>query len=260
MIRVAPFALVIGGLIVVAAAAGFCFQIPAVVGLWPWPDSRLSYLFIGSILAAVSAAMLWIGLSAELGALPAGSLNVFVIAIGAGAFFLEQGIVAGRSNLLPFGFVCVLFMLASGAAFTWSRRIPLRDGRPAPRLIQLSFGLFVIALLAAGTALIFRLSIFPWPLNPDSSVVFGCIFLGDACYFAYGLLAPRWHNAKGQLLSFLSYDLVLIGPFLGLLGTIKSEFMRSLVAYLAVLIYSAAIAAYFLFVHSSTRAWQAPSS
>ena len=65
-----------------------------------------------------------------------------------------------------------------------------------------------------------------------------------------------WNNAKGQLLSFLAYDLVLIGPFLALFGTVKSEFELSLVAYVAVLIYSGALAVYYLFFHPSTRGWR----
>jgi hypothetical protein len=71
--------------------------------------------------------------------------------------------------------------------------------------------------------------------------------------FLYSLLYPRWHNALGQLLSFLAYDLVLIIPFLLLFKTVKPEYMLNLVVYVAVLIYSGAIAVYFLFVNSQTR-------
>jgi hypothetical protein len=77
-IRIAVF---VGGWIILALAIGFIFQLPFATGIWPWPDGRLSFLFIGSILAAVSAAALWIGWTGELGALPAGSLNILVIGI-----------------------------------------------------------------------------------------------------------------------------------------------------------------------------------
>ena len=73
------YSTLLGGLVILALAFGFVFRVAAVTGLWPWPDGRYSYLFIGSILAAVSAAALWIGWTGELGALPAGSLNVFVL-------------------------------------------------------------------------------------------------------------------------------------------------------------------------------------
>jgi hypothetical protein len=102
-------------------------------------------------------------------------------------------------------------------------------------------------------------TIFPWPLNPDSSVLFGCIFLGDACYFLDGLLVPRWHNARGQLLSFLAYDLVLIVPFLALFSSVKPVHRLSLVLYVAVLLYSGVLAAHYLCVNQTTRGRQAVS-
>ena len=80
--RFIRYAIFIGGLFILLFAFGFIFQLDFATRIWPWPDGRLSYLFIGSILAAVSAAALWIGWTGELGALPAGSLNVFVIALG----------------------------------------------------------------------------------------------------------------------------------------------------------------------------------
>jgi hypothetical protein len=84
-------------------------------------------------------------------------------------------------------------------------------------------------------------------------VIFGCIFLGDAFYFLYGMFRPQWHNALGQLLSFLAYDLVLIIPFIGLLNTVKPERYVNLVVYLAVLLYSAGLAIYYLFINTQTR-------
>ena len=46
----------IGGLVIFLLAFGFIFRVPLMLGIWPWQDGRYSYLFIGSILAAVSAA------------------------------------------------------------------------------------------------------------------------------------------------------------------------------------------------------------
>jgi hypothetical protein len=244
---------VFGGLVILAIAIGFILQIPLATSIWPWPDGRLSYLFIGSILAAVSAAALWIGWTGEFGALPAGSLNILVIAITTSIYFFHLALEKGRPNMIPFGMMGLFSLIASGAAFLWSRRIPLNDSRPTPALVRVSFGIFIASLILAGGALIFRMPIFPWTLNPDSSVIFGCIFVGDAFYFLYSLLYPRWHNALGQLLSFLAYDLVLIVPFLLLFKTVKPEYMVNLIVYVAVLIYSGAIAIYFLFINSQTR-------
>jgi len=252
-LKLIRYAILVAGLAILALSVGFIFRLPAATSLWPWPDGRLSYLFIGSILAAVSAAALWIGWIGELGALPAGSLNVLVIGVTTAIYFFRLALRDGRSNLIPFGVIMILVAIASGASFLWSRRLPLHDLRPTPLLVRISFGIFVVALFLAGGALVLKAPIFPWALNPDSSIIFGCIFIGDAFYFLHGLLFPRWHNALGQLLSFLAYDLVLIVPFILLFGTVNPEYLPNLVVYVAVLIYSCGIAIYFLFVNSPTR-------
>jgi hypothetical protein len=252
MMKALRFITVLSGIFFLVLGLGFAFQHPLATATWPWPDGRLSYLFIGSILAAVSAAALWIGWTGEWGALPAGSLNVLVIAVLASGYFFYL-FMQGRSELLPFGLVSVLSIFVSAAAFLWSRQIPLRDERPTPVLVRISFGIFLAALVLAGGALILRIPVFPWAVKPDSSFIFGSIFLGDAFYFLYGLLKPRWHNALGQLLSFLAYDLVLIVPFIKLFGTVKPELMLNLTVYVAVLVYSGAVAVYFLFINGETR-------
>jgi hypothetical protein len=250
--KILRYATILSGLVILAFALGFIFQIQFATNLWPWPDGRYSYLFIGSILAAVSAAAFWIGWTGEFGALPAGSLNIFVIAVTTSVYFFQLA-RDGRPELVPFGIAGLVSAVVSGAAFLWSRRLPLGDPRPTPRLVRVSFGIFIASLFFAGGALIFRAPIFPWKLNPDSSVIFGCIFLGDAFYFLYGLFRPSWHNALGQLLSFLAYDLVLIVPFVLLFKTVKPEHMINLVVYVIVLLYSGMIAVYYLFINPQTR-------
>lgn len=242
----------IGGLVILALAFGFIFRVPLVLRLWPWEDGRYSYLFIGSILAAASVAALWIGWTGELGVLPAGSLNIFVIALTTSIYFFSR-VPLGRSEMIGFGIASLLMTLASAAAFLWSSRLPFTDPRPTPRLVRVSFGIFIVSLLLAAGALILRLPVFPWELHPDSSVVFGCIFLGDAFYFIHGLYRPRWRNAFGQLLSFLAYDLVLIVPFVMLFDTVKPGHTVNLIVYTAVLFYSGGLAIYYLFIHPPTR-------
>src|SRR6185436_1068732 len=155
----------------------------------------------------------------------------------------------------PFAMASILEMISTGALFLWSRNLPLTDPRPTPGLVRISFGFFVLSLLLAGIALILRAPIFPWKLNPDSSVIFGCIFLGDAFYFLYALLVPRLSNAIGQLLSFLAYDLALIGPFMQLFGSVEPAFRLNLIVYVVVLIFSGLLAAYYLFINPQTRDW-----
>lgn len=249
------YILLVGGCFTLAFALGFIFQIPFALRFWPWPDGPLSYLFVGSILAAIGAAVLWIGWTGDFGALPAGSLDVFVIALTSGFYFFLLAAREGRTNLFPFGLLMLLMAITSGGFFLWSRKLEMHDSRPTPMFVRVSFGIFLASLIFAGTALILRSPIFPWKLNPDSSVIFGCIFLGDAFYFLYALLVPRLSNAIGQLLSFLAYDLVLIGPFLKLLGSVDPAFRASLIVYVIVLLFSGAVATYYLFFSPQTRGW-----
>jgi hypothetical protein len=251
--RLLRYTTLTGGLLILIAAFGFIFQLPFEMSLWPWEDGRYSYLFIGSILAAVSAAAFWIGWSGEFGALPAGSLNIFVIGLTTSIYFFKLTLGDSRSDMIPYAIIGLFIGIAGMISFLWSRRIPLGDSRPTPALVRISFGFFTASLIFAGVALILRKPIFPWALNSDTSIIFGCIFLGDAFYFLYGLILPRWYNALGQLLSFLAYDLVLIVPFLSLVKSVQPEHFISLIAYLIVLIYSSGLAIYFLFINSQTR-------
>lgn len=249
LLRIVTF---IGGLVILLFAFGFINRLPFATSIWPWEDGHYSFLFVGSILAAVSAAALWIGWTGEFGALPAGSLNVFVIALTTSIYFFKLA-SQGRTDMALFGALGLASAVASLAAFFWSLRIPLKETRPMPKPVKVSFWIFIASLFAAGGALILQAPIFPWKLNPDSSVVFGCIFLGDAFYFLYGMFRPNWHNALGQLLSFLAYDLVLILPFVGLISTVEPERFINLMVYTAVLIYSAGLAVYYLFIDPQTR-------
>ena len=243
----------VSGLVILLFAFGFIFRLPFATDIWPWEDGRYSYLFIGSILAAVSAAAFWIGWTGEFGALPAGSLNVFVIGLTTSIYFFLLA-SQGQADMTSFGVFAAVSATASLIAFFWSVKIPLKETRPMPRLVKVSFWIFIVSLFLAGGALILQAPIFPWPLNPNTSVIFGCIFLGDAFYFLYGMFRPsNWHNALGQLLSFLAYDLVLIIPFIALFDTVQPERVINLIAYTAVLVYSGGLAVYYLFINPQTR-------
>ena len=243
---------VVSGLVFLIFAFGFILRLPFATAIWPWEDGRYSYLFIGSILAAVSVAALWIGWTSEFGALPAGALNVFVIGLTTSIYFFKLA-SQGRANMALFGILATLIAVASLAAFFWSLNIPLKESRPMPGAVKASFWIFIVSLLLAGGALILQAPIFPWALSRDTSVVFGCIFLGDAFYFLYGIFRPNWHNALGQLLSFLAYDLVLIVPFVRLLDTVDPGRYINLLVYTAVLLYSGGLAVYYLFINPQTR-------
>jgi hypothetical protein len=83
--------------------------------------------------------------------------------------------------------------------------------------------------------------------------MFGLIFLGAATYFSYGVLDPHWGNAVGQLAGFLAYDLVLLAPFFEHFNIAQGGSLVSLIIYVAFLLYSGALASYYLFASKATR-------
>lgn len=253
--RIVCYSFIATGSIALLLAAGFFFQLPWATGLWPWPTSRLSNIFVASILAASAVPVLWIGLSGELAAITGGAVNLCLTYVGMAAFsFHIYAQDAGRQSLLLYAIVCVaLAALCCGLIF-WARRIPFRDTRPLPKGVRVSFVAFLIILILVGGALVLHIAnIFPWRLSPEQSVLYGWIFLGAACYFLYALINPKWANAKGQLLGFLAYDLVLIFPFLNHFATVDPTLFINLVIYTGVITYSGLLAAYYLFLNKATR-------
>jgi hypothetical protein len=252
--RAVRLALIVSGAATLILALGFFLRLPWATALWPWPDGRLSFVFVASIAAAVAAPVIWIGATGELGAATAGALNLAVTLGGAAGSLVVLSARQGATRLLAYALAYGLVALAAVAIMRWSRRIPLRDPRPVPRPVRLSFAIFAALLILTGGALLARAPHpFPWPLNPQSSVLFGWIFLGNALYFLHGFFRPGWANAAGQLLAFLAYDLVLIGPLVRLFATVRPEGRPSLIVYIAVLVYSGLLAAFYLFVYQPTR-------
>lgn len=247
--------LIATGLILFIGCAGFWLQQPDVIALWPWPDGRLSYIFIASILAAIGAPVIWMGISGELAVMRGGALDFAMTYLGLSVTLLIAGAAAAEWVAVPFYLSLTIAALAFNLLLFWvTRNIPVQDQRPMPWLVRTSFLVFTVLLILVGTALIMRYpAVFPWPLQPQSSVVFGWIFLGAAMYFLYGFLRPHWSNACGQLLGFLAYDLILLLPFLQHFSTVKADHQLSLWVYTGVIVYSALLAIYFLFIHRDTR-------
>ena len=255
---VAGLVMIVSGLGVAMLAAGYAVNDAWATTTWPWPDAGLSHLFVGSILAAVSVIFIWIGAVGEWGAVPAGALNICIISGGWSIYLLIRA--AEGHGQLPYASALAAGAVASTTIGLWARKLPLRDQRKMPAPLRWAFVLFVAVLASAGTSLLLRAQVFPWSVDERSAVMFGCIFWGAATYFLSSLVNPRWHNARGQLLGFLAYDLVLLPRYVVLLGSHNLPYgpqtnFLSLGVYIGILVFSAVVAIYYLFVDPSTRQW-----
>lgn len=243
------------GLVLLLLCVGFMAQWSWVIALWPWPDSRLSYLFLASIMAAIAVPVLWIGWSQEIAAVKAGALDFAVnyTILGSLVWWLREPASTWVSVPLVVG-LCAVSSLFNLWLYSRVRTISFKDARPTPTLLNISFLVFALVLIAVGIALAMRYPVvFPWPLLPQTSLVFGCIFLGAAMYFLYGFVFAVWGNMRGQLLGFLAYDVILIVPFWEHTRNVAPEHQLSLMVYLGVIVYSMVLAVYYLFIQSQTR-------
>jgi hypothetical protein len=236
-------------------AAAFFVQWPPAINLWPIEGTTpLTYILLASFFAAAAASTLWPLVTGRHGALAGVGLDYVVILTPMAAFFFLLA-ARGEPGLALYGVLLALGALFGAWLFGWGRRQPLDTSLPMPPLVRASFVVFVVALLFVSARLFLRIPTLPWPLTPELAVLAGCMFLGAAAYFIYGLLRPSWANAGGQLAGFLAYDLVLIGPLLSRLPTIAPEFRTALIIYLVVIIYSGLLAVYYLFINRPTRLW-----
>lgn len=248
------------GVVTAYAALAFYFRWPMVEDIWPWSgyDARLSplsFYFISSIAAAISAPLIWLAVTNRMRAAAGGAFNLILTFSGVSVFML-QGYLAERSNTR---LLAGAILFAASVVFTFLiylrvRKLPFEDRRPLPRPVSISFIIYIIALILVGGALVLKTpNIMPWSLSEEASVVYGWVFLGAACYFIYSLRYPVWENAVGQLLGFLAYDVVLIVPFIREFAVVRPELRINLIIYTTVVVHSGALAVFYCFINPSTR-------
>src|SRR3954470_3291790 len=94
------YSAIIMSVIFLLLTIGFYFQMSWATSIWPWPDSRLSYIFIASITAAIGVNILWIGLVGDVGAAFSGSINLSVVNGGVAIYMFQLYSTRGDQKLL----------------------------------------------------------------------------------------------------------------------------------------------------------------
>jgi hypothetical protein len=247
-----PFLLIVG-ILQFVLAAGFFFQQSWALSLWPVPDTPLSYAFIAAILGGGAAPLLWIGLSERWEGLAGYGLSFGIMytgmALSAFIFYLRSQ----QTTLLVFALVIGAVALVCAFLFARARSI-VAPNQLTPQIVRLAFVLEALILAGAGLLLLWKVpNTLPWNLSPESSVLYGWVFLGLAFYYLYAVLNPLWNHALGPLLGFLVYDLILFSPLFARFGNLQPEHIPGQVAASVIIIFSATLGVYYLFINPVTR-------
>jgi hypothetical protein len=202
------------GLVMAPLSGGFYQQSDLATALWPWPDDRMSFIFLSSIGMAVSATCLFAALTGEIGGLTPILLEGVITLIGMAGYLAVRSIRHEDWKALWFAIGLGTIATIVAISFRRARKVPLLDPRVLPRLLRIISGGLVALLAVIGASLVFQVDgAFPWTLKPQTSTMFGWIFLGAAALFGWIVLHPRWAHLATAMVGFLAYDLVLVIPY-----------------------------------------------
>ncbi len=235
--------LILAALPLLVIGLGFIFHAGWAVALWPMKEGPLSHLFIGSIVLAQAAALAWTAVSLELNYARGGVLGYAAMNAGFVLFAVARWNATHQPLLLAWAVVGALLFAGGMALFFLGARYPKIDRRPVPGFVRVSFLILSVALTIATVMLLARAKVvFPWPLKPETSILFGLFYFASIGYFFDAWWRPAMGNALGQLAAFFLYDVVLIPPYLRHWPKAQGGFRVSLAIYLTVLFWSAALA------------------
>lgn len=262
---------------VTALSIGFFFRAGWAMNAWPWPEAKMSYVFLSAIGAATVGALVWAAISGDIAALAPGAINTAVSMMLGAVYFGQRGIRQGDGEMLIWAGSCLVYGILVFRIYLWSRSRPVLSTMPTPTYLRWSFLVAASVLAIVGLLAYVQLpNIYPWDVRSGTSSLFGALFLGTASVFVYGLARPVWAFTAGNLWAFLAYDLILLIPYVGMIGddadsTIGGGYydyygggaattstgdgvnVPSLVIYLTVITLSLLVICYTLFVRPQTR-------
>ncbi len=230
-------------------ALNFSLELPGAVHWYPWPDGRLSRVWIGSMFAAYTLPLGWLALVGERRAAGPGYLALALTGFGLGWHFNEEMVRQQLPGLSAYAMGALSLGIGSSGMALWASLSPESgDKRLSPSWLRwFVFAPVVFVVGVAALLLVLRHPrIFPWPLKPETSVMFGIIFFASAVYHSFTVIRSEWRHAKGQLLGFVGYNCVLIGPYFGHFWTVKPLHRLSLIGFFIIILATTLVAVFVL--------------
>lgn len=241
----------------IAAAAlllglGYLLDVPAATATWPFPVTRITYVFLAAVTIAFAVPVAWVAWTGDNAALAGIGLTV---AVAYGLFSLVVlTLIGGNSGLIVNLALAAIVAVVGAIGFAVGRRRAPVDTRVTPQWVRAVFVALAAILLVTGGLMLLRVpNILPWNVDLETQQLVGALFVGDAAYFLYAVLRPVWPNAAGAWLAFLVYDLILAVPLLNHFAVVREQHRVGLVLYVAVVLTTLVLSAYSLLVDRRTR-------
>jgi hypothetical protein len=171
-------------------------------GRYPSAAPRRGILF-SAILGGGAAPLIWIGISEQYEALSGYGLSFGIMYAGMALAALVFYLRSRQSAFFVFALVLGGAALSYAILFVRTRRL-VPASQPTPPIVRLAFLVEIMVLAGAGLLLLWNIpNTLPWNISPESSVLYGWVFLGLAFYYLHAVWKPQWIHALGPLLGFL---------------------------------------------------------
>ena len=144
------------GLVYAVLTIGFIWRIPWATYIWPFEllETRLGFIFLGSITIAIALPAIWTGVTGELRAMAPGATNLAVTFAGMAVFLFGQAGADSRPELSVAAVACGVTAVILVGLFLVTRRVPWRDARPMPKPVRVSFVFNSVILVLIGSSLV----------------------------------------------------------------------------------------------------------